>query len=66
MTSFAQDLFSKNPNLKTESEILDGLYDVVKAQRGAKTARYLLSYTEDFAPDELSEYRWLQKQTVVA
>lgn len=59
MTSIAQQL---PKGLKTENEILDAGYVLMKAQLGAKAAMYYFNYDEDFPSDLISEYRWIEKQ----
>lgn len=62
MSSFAEDI---KPGLKTEEEILNAGWEVVKAVRGAKAARYLFNYDEDFPSDLISDYRFLEQQRTV-
>lgn len=59
MTSLAEQI---QPGLKTEKEILDAGYAIMKAQDGSKAARYYFCYHEDYPSDLLSEYNWLEQQ----
>ena len=59
MTSLAEQL---PKGLKTENEILDAGYVIMKAELGSKSARYYFCYHEDFPSDLINEYIWLEKQ----
>jgi hypothetical protein len=59
MKSYAEQL---PQGLATEDQILDQAYLLIKAQQGAKAARYYINYHEDFPADLISEYRFLQKE----
>lgn len=48
--------------LKTEDEILDMAFNLMKQQLGIKTARYYFCYHEDYPSDVVNEYIWLQQQ----
>lgn len=52
--------------LKTEKEILDAGYRILKETEGSKTARYYFCYNEDFPSDLLSEYKYLENQAETA
>lgn len=58
-TGIAEKIVS---GLKTEKEILDAGWAIMKAESGTKTARYYFCYNEDFPSDLLSEYNWLEQQ----
>jgi len=47
--------------LDDENQILDDAYDYVLGDKGAKTARNLLHYTEDFPSDVVTAYNWLEQ-----
>ena len=61
MTSFAEEIFEVNPNIKSENELLGVGFERMRAVEGLKTARYYFWYHEDFPSDYVSEYFWLQK-----
>lgn len=62
MSSLAEQIFTDNPSIKTEDQVLDAGWVIMKAESGIKTARYYFHYHEDFASDLVSEYFWLQRQ----
>jgi len=63
MTSIATQLPS---GLKTENEILDAGFAVMKQERGLKAARYYFCYNEDYPADLIGDYTSLQQQKEVA
>ena len=65
MTSLAEQIFEVAPAIKTENELLDLGFDCMRKEQGAKAARYYFWYDEDFPSDFVSEYFWLQRNTVV-
>ena len=50
--------------LVTEDEIINAAFNLMKSQLGNKTARYYFWYDEDYPSDTVSEYNWLEKQSV--
>ena len=66
MKSLAEEVFETNPSIKSEDELLGVGFERMRAEQGAKTARYYFWYHEDFPSDFVSEYFWLQRQKVMA
>ena len=66
MSSFAEDVFTVNPDLNTEDAVLDLGFEIVKKAQGLKSAKYYFWYHEDFPADLINEYFWLQQQKEVA
>jgi len=66
MSSFAKDVFTANPDLKTDDAVLDLGFETVKKAQGLQAAKYYFWYDEDFPADLVSEYFWLQQQKEVA
>ena len=66
MKSLAEQIFIENPDIKTEDELLNIGFDLMRKEDGLKSARYYFWYHEDFPSDFVSEYFWLQKQEVTA
>lgn len=48
------------PGLKTEDEILDAGFAIMKKESGIKTARYYFCYSEDYPADFIADYRDLE------
>ena len=51
-------------NLSTEAQILNQAYKILREQVGSKAARYHFYYDEDFVSDIITEYRYLQLETI--
>jgi hypothetical protein len=51
-------------NLITEAQILNEAYKVLREQVGSKAARYHFYYDNDFISDIVTEYRYLQQESV--
>jgi hypothetical protein len=62
--SVAQDVYSVNPNLDSEDDILNAAFPFVVKMVGGnkKRANYMFNYDEDFPGELISAYKWLQRQ----
>lgn len=60
----AQKIYDADPSLRSEDDVLNHAYSIVKAELGTKTARYKFNYDEDFPSDIISNYIHLQKQGI--
>lgn len=61
MKSLAEQIFEVRPDVRSENELLGIGFERMRAQDGAKSARYYFWYHEDFPSDFVSEYFWLQR-----
>jgi len=63
----AQQVFNENPNLVSSGsaeEVLGAAYTIARDELGDRRARMLFTYNEDFPGDLVTNYAYLQKQSV--
>jgi len=59
---YYENVANKLPRGLTEKQVLDQAFDIVAKDFGAKRARALLVYNEDFAGDMVSHYFLIERQ----
>jgi len=62
--NIASKVFSQNPDLTSEDDVLNAAWEHVVRDMGRKKAGHLFNYDEDFPSDLVSSYFYLQKQGV--
>ena len=65
MTTLAQEIFAKHPNVESEDRLLELGFEAIRSQQSLKAARYCFWYDEDFPSDFVSEYFWLQRESKI-
>ena len=60
--NIASKVFSQNPDLTSEDDVLNAAWEHVVRDMGRKKAGHLFNYDEDFPSDLVSSYFYLQKQ----
>ena len=60
--NIASKVFSQNPDMTSEDDVLNAAWEHVVRDMGRKKAGHLFNYDEDFPSDLVSSYFYLQKQ----